>query len=129
VLAQWLGPDALTPGRFQILVVLWAANRPVPQREVVKALGVSRATVSALVETLVKDGYVEITPDPNDKRQVLVELTSTGKADTLRLIRSNTTRLRKSFADFSDADLRILADLLLRLNANLARLPMTGVKG
>jgi DNA-binding MarR family transcriptional regulator len=121
VLARWLGPDALTPGRFQVLVVLWAADRPVPQRDIVKALDVSRATVSALIEILAADGHIKVKPDPNDKRQVLVELTTTGGATTLRLVRSNTNRLRKTLGTFSDSELRTLADLLLRMNASLAR--------
>jgi DNA-binding MarR family transcriptional regulator len=121
VLARWLGPDALTPGRFQVLVVLWAADRAIPQRDIVETLGVSRATVSALIEILVADGLIKVRPDPNDKRQVLAELTTTGKATTLRLIRSNTNRLRKTLKTFTDSELRTLADLLLRLNASLVR--------
>ncbi|MDB5408099.1 MAG: transcriptional regulator, MarR family [Rhodospirillales bacterium] len=121
VLARWLGPDALTPGRFQVLVVLWAAERPLPQRDIVKALDVSRATVSALVELLEASGHLKVTSDPDDKRQVLVELTTIGRATTLRLVKSNATRLRKALGTFTDTELRTLANLLLRLNAGLAQ--------
>jgi DNA-binding MarR family transcriptional regulator len=121
VLARWMGRDALTPGRFQVLVVLWAADRPVPQRDIVKALDVSRATVSALIEILVDAGHIKVKPDPNDKRQVLVELTKAGRATTLRSVKSNADRLRKTFGTLTDADLRTLVGLLLRLNASLER--------
>jgi DNA-binding MarR family transcriptional regulator len=120
-LARWLGPDALTPGRFQVLVVLWAADRAVPQREIVEALDVSRATVSALVEILLAAGHVRVTPGSADKRHVLVELTAAGRATTLRLVKSNAARLRQTFGAFTDSELRTLVDLLLRLNASVER--------
>lgn len=121
VLARWMGLDALTPGRFQVLVVLWAAGRPIPQRDIVEALDVSRATVSALIEILVAAGLIKVKPDPNDKRQLLVELTRAGRGTTLRLVKSNADRLRKTFGTLTDADLRTLSGLLLRLNASLER--------
>ncbi len=121
VLARWMGPDALTPGRFQVLAVLWAAGRAVPQREIVKALDVSRATVSALVDILVTAGHVAVRPDGQDKRQVLVELTDSGRATTLRLVKLNATRLREALQPLSDADLSALIDLLARMKSALER--------
>jgi DNA-binding MarR family transcriptional regulator len=114
-LARWLGHDAMTPGRLQVLAVLWARNGPVPQREIVGELKVSRPTVSGLVETLVAEGHVTATPDPSDKRQVLVALTPAGLAMTERLVRDNTERLRETFGALSDDELRTLSQLLRRL--------------
>ena len=120
-LARWLSPDALTPGRFQVLAVLWAAGRSVPQRDVVRALDVSRATVSALVEALQADGHVKVTPSLDDRRRVLIELTPAGRATILRLIKANAARLREAWGMLTDAELRSLLDTLSRLNAALER--------
>ena len=98
-----------------MLAVLWARNGPVPQREIVGELKVSRPTVSGLVETLVAEGHVTATPDPSDKRQVLVALTPAGLAMTERLVRDNTERLRETFGALSDDELRMLSQLLRRL--------------
>ena len=55
------------------------------------------------------------TPDPSDKRQVLVALTPAGLAMTERLVRDNTERLRETFGVLSDDELRMLSQLLRRL--------------
>ncbi|WP_267427102.1 MarR family transcriptional regulator [Methylobacterium sp. GC_Met_2] len=114
VVSRWLGDDALTPGRWQVLAVLWSRDRPVPQREIVEALKVSRANVSMLVEALQKEGQITASPDPADGRQVLVSLTPAGHEVTERLVRETAGKLRSSLA-LSDDELRLLADLMARI--------------
>jgi len=114
-LSRWLGSDALTPGRWQVLVVLWSADRPLPQREIVDALKVTRATVSGLVETLLREGHLTTTLDPEDKRQVLVSLTPGGRNTTARLVRENAVRLRHTFRGLNDDELQQLGRLLARM--------------
>lgn len=114
-LAVWLGSDALTPGRLQVLMVLLARDQPIPQREIVHTLKVSRATVSDLVEVLQADGHVTTTQGVEDKRHVLVALTPAGRDMTKRLARQNADQLRREFASLDDDELRTLADLLARM--------------
>lgn len=114
LVSRWLGDDALTPGRWQVLVVLWSSERPLPQREIVAALNVSRATVSALVKTLQREGHVLVAPDPGDGRHALVSLTPAGRAMTDRLIRETAGNLRGCLR-LDDAELRLLTGLLSRL--------------
>ncbi|WP_175821265.1 MarR family winged helix-turn-helix transcriptional regulator [Burkholderia sp. BCC0419] len=114
-LSKGLGDDALTPGRFQVLTVLWAAQHPVPQREIVNALGVTRATVSHLVDGLLTEGHVHVTSTETDKRQVLVELTPTGRRMTMRLVQANAERLENLFRALEKGDSESLARLLSRL--------------
>ncbi|WP_053082628.1 MarR family winged helix-turn-helix transcriptional regulator [Methylobacterium platani] len=116
IVARWLGDDALTPGRWQVLAVLWSRGEPVPQREIVGALKVSRANVSMLVDALQTEGHVEALSDPADRRQVLVSLTPTGRAVTDRLMRETAGKLRGSLA-LDDGELRVLTDLVMRLLA------------
>lgn len=117
MLSRWLGDDALSPGRFQVLIVLWAASEPVLQRDIVKALQVSRATVSELVESLAAEGYLSTAQSPDDKRQVLVELSAMGREATARIVRANAARLRAAFGGLTDEDLRTLSATLMRLDA------------
>ncbi len=114
-LSRWMGSDALTPGRWQVLVVLWSAARPMPQREIVEALKVSRATVSGLVEMLLAEGHVTATADAQDKRRILVALTPDGRIMTERLVHENAERLRGTFGALTDEELQTLAGLLARL--------------
>ena len=115
-LARWLGEDALTPGRLQVLVVLWSHREPVPQRELVQTLKVSRATISGLVEALANEGLVETSSDALDGRKVLVSLTLPAREMTQRLITENASRLRGTFHSLNDRELRTLIALLSRLH-------------
>ena len=115
-LARWLGEDALTLGRLQVLVVLWSHREPVPQRELVQTLKVSRATISGLVEALVNEGLLETRPDAHDGRKVLVSLTPAARKMTERLIAENASRLRGTFHSLNDRELRTLVGLLSRLH-------------
>ena len=119
LLSLWLSQEDLTPGRFQVLTVLWAADVPVPQREVVSVLRVSRATISGLVETLCKEGHVKAVPDTEDARQVLISLTVAGRATVDRIVRENAERLRNAFHALSDAELHTLVNLLQRTSLSI----------
>ena len=110
--ARWLGCDAISPGRFQLLALLWSRETAIPQRDLVNALRVSRATVSDLVDGLTREGMISTEPSASDRRQVLCSLTATGRAATERLIRDNAARLREAFSKLSDPDLVRLIELL-----------------
>lgn len=111
-LGRFLSDDALTPGRWQVLVVLWSHDGPVPQSDIVKSLEVSRATISGLVEVLRVDGHVKTTVSAADRRQVYVDLTDAARAMTGRLIKKNASRLRDEFHLLNDADLRQMLSTL-----------------
>ena len=115
MLTRWLEDDSLTPGRMQVLVVLWAHERPIPQRDIVRLLKVTRPTISGLVEALRAEGHVTTTQNVVDRRQMLVELTSSGRKMIIRLARQTGARLRDTFGALSDAELGTLRDLLRRL--------------
>ena len=119
LLSVWLSREGLTPGRFQVLTVLWATEMPMPQREVVNLLRVSRATVSGLIETLCREGHVIAVPDTEDARQVLVSLTVAGRATVDRIVRENAERLRNAFIALSDTELHALVNLLQRTSQSI----------
>ncbi len=114
-LAHWLGPDALSPGRMQMLMILWARNGPVLQRDLVDALGVSRASVSELVELLSRDKLVETKPDAQHGRRVYVALTLRGRKEATRQINQNGLRLDAALGKLSQVEKRDLIDRLDQL--------------
>lgn len=105
-LGRFLHSDALTPGRWQVLVVLWSRDAPTSQSEIVDALEVSRATVSGLVDALRSDGHVTTIVDPDDRRKTSVTMTDTAREMTARLIKKNASRLRDEFASLNEDDFR-----------------------
>lgn len=75
-LAQAAG---LTPAKLRVLQILSAeAGRQAPPSRLAGRMGVSQATVTALVDQLEKRGYVLRERSVADRRQLLVRLTERG---------------------------------------------------
>jgi DNA-binding MarR family transcriptional regulator len=72
-----LRPYDLGATQWYVLYQL-AHDGPTKQRDLVKALHVERATLSAIIAVLVRKGLVEQVPDPVDQRQKLLRMTATG---------------------------------------------------
>jgi DNA-binding MarR family transcriptional regulator len=115
-ITEWMAGTAGTPARFQILALLWASEGSgVPHKEIVKALEVTRATVSGLMTSLERDGLVKSTVDRDDRRNLVASLTSRGRAIVEKAIDSNATSLRAALAPLSANELETLMSLLRRL--------------
>ncbi|MCX2714289.1 MarR family winged helix-turn-helix transcriptional regulator [Mycolicibacterium sp. J2] len=74
-----LRPYDLGATQWYVLYQLVHAG-PTRQRELQRILQVERATLSAVVVTLVRKQLVEQVPDSTDQRQKLLRLTATGEA-------------------------------------------------
>lgn len=76
---RFLAKHGLSHGRFAILMYL---NRnpetPVNQTHLADAYGVSKATITGLIDGLERDAMVERLPDPGDRRASLVRLAPAG---------------------------------------------------
>ena len=115
-ITEWMAGTAGTPARFQILVLLWASEAGgVPHKEIVKALEVTRATVSGLMASLERDGLVRSTVDHDDRRNLIATLTSRGRAIFEKAIDTNVASLRAAYATLSADEQATLMSLLQRL--------------
>ena len=102
-----------------------AHDGPTMQRDLTRALQIERATLSAIVATLVRKGLIEQSPHSVDQRQRVLELTPAGRdlwdglpdpialtqavsfsgvdadelATTVRVLRAATRRLTESLSD------------------------------
>jgi DNA-binding MarR family transcriptional regulator len=113
---EWMADSATTPARFQILMLLWTTRgRGVPHKEIVRALGVTRATVSGLMAALERDGLVTSTVAGDDRRSLLASLTPKGEAIVEKAIETNRARLRTAFTALSSDELTTLTALLERV--------------
>ena len=70
--------QGLTSASFDLLSAIWAADGRETQAEIGKRLGLSRATISEAVTSLVTHGYVTRRPSDIDSRAVSLELTPAG---------------------------------------------------
>jgi DNA-binding MarR family transcriptional regulator len=116
VLNEWLEGTAGSSSRFQTLALLWAAgDRYVPHQEIIAALQVKRATVSALMFSLEQEGLVQSIGDENDRRRLLATLTEKGKSIIASALELNAQRLEKVLVDLSPDELQLLQSLLRRM--------------
>ncbi len=92
-----LGEHDISQGRFAVLMALWGQCRKHPTgmltpAELAEHAGVTRATMSGLVDTLVRDELVTRAPHPEDRRMMCVEVTQKGR-DLIREIMPRHFRL------------------------------------
>ena len=70
--------QGLTSASFDLLSAIWTADGRETQAEIGKRLGLSRATISEAVTSLVTNGYVTRRPSDTDSRAVSLDLTPAG---------------------------------------------------
>lgn len=121
--AQVLNSLGTRQGRFNLLLLVDKCKTPPPTAaELAEDTGVTRATVSGLLDGLEKEGLVERRMDSEDRRVVRVHLTSEGAA-LLDKVRPAYCRWFSSVVDtLSEEERSHLVSLLQKIQLQLARL-------
>src|SRR5688572_848503 len=84
VVESHLAKFDITQGRFGVMMALWGNSQrcgtasPLTPAELAERTGVTRATITGLVDTLERAGYVTRKPHPDDRRMMSVGLTKKG---------------------------------------------------
>ena len=115
---RWLEHHGLSEGRMSLL---WRLRRTgaVTLGEVAEEMNVSPRNVTGLVDHLERDGLVERTPHPDDRRSVRVALSPAGSAK-LDAIRAEMEGAREHMVKgFTDEELVDLRHLCLKLVLNM----------
>lgn len=86
--------------------------------ELARAAGVSSRNVTGLVDTLERAGMVTRTPDPDDRRAVLVSITGTGTGWVDEFRTPARMAMAAMFHGFTAEDVNRLRDLCLRVVVN-----------
>ena len=87
-IAELVQPFDLTPSSGLVLGILADAQSPLPPHQIAERLIISRATVTGLLDSLERRGYVRRLPHASDRRMLLIELTDAGRqvAHDFRLV-------------------------------------------
>ncbi|MEU9288935.1 MarR family transcriptional regulator [Streptomyces sp. NPDC048275] len=104
------------PG-FRVLFAIWLAG-PVEAKKVAELSGMSRAAVSALVNTLERDGLVSKERAPYDGRAVQLSLTDAGRESITSAFQVHNEREQEWAGSLSQDELHTLIDLLGKLTAH-----------
>jgi DNA-binding MarR family transcriptional regulator len=95
---------SLSVPQFRVLTFL--SHRPgAPLSSVAEHLGVARSTASATVDRLVRRQLVQRKTHPEERRSVVLTLTSTGMQHLQQVRDAASTRMAKVLAGLSAADL------------------------
>ncbi len=116
----YLSPYGISGGRMSILMQLTKEPEDaVTPGELADRCGVTRATISGLVDGLIKDGYVERLRDPKDRRVQPVRLTKSGCEHMEALLPAYFKKVGEVFSVL-DTDERMHAlRILKKLESNL----------
>lgn len=76
-----LRPFGLMSGQLPVIFAL-ADGKQQPQRELVRLAAVEQSTMAKTLARMERDGLIQRTPDPNDRRSALISLSSSA-ADRL----------------------------------------------
>jgi DNA-binding MarR family transcriptional regulator len=109
-------PD-IEPWEFDVLAALRRAGKPyrLSPGQLLRETMVTSGTMTNRIDRLSDRGLVERSPDPHDRRGVLVGLTAVGKRAVDGAFETLLASERELLAELSTAERRDLAGLLKRL--------------
>lgn len=127
----------ISHGRFGVLMLLWRSLRPRAARllgcdecvpgprtpaELADAAGVTRATMTGLIDTLERDGFVKREPDPDDRRMMSVRLTPAGEKFLIQFLPGHFKSIAKVMSPLTESERRTLVQLLGKIQQQAAAL-------
>ncbi|KUI35533.1 MarR family winged helix-turn-helix transcriptional regulator [Mycobacterium sp. GA-2829] len=114
-----LGDSGVSTPRSKLLSEI-ERMQPVRSAEVARAVGVTQATASSLVDALVREGLVARAPDPDDRRAVRLTTTVAGREQARAWRGQYTEAAHAMFSCLDPDEVRQLTALLTKLGDGLA---------
>ncbi|VFR54130.1 Transcriptional regulator, MarR family [plant metagenome] len=118
--AALLAPHGLSEGRFVLLFLLDAAPDGLAPHALAREAGVSRATITGLLDGLERAGLVVRQAAADDRRALTVRLTRQGRALAGQLFETHAQWVAGLFGGLSAAERATLAALLDKVGGALA---------
>jgi DNA-binding MarR family transcriptional regulator len=105
---------------LQVLLVLWKKNQ-VNQQEVADTIQKSKASLTPLIDKLVKKKLVTRSEDPGDRRNKIISLTNTGKQYKKKFAPMMTEMYALIKGSIPDEKLQQTTAILLTASSNTTR--------
>ena len=136
-----LADHHISHGRFGVLMLLWRSVQPRAAKmlgtdpcvagprtpaELAEAAGVTRATMTGLIDTLERDGFVKREPDPDDRRMMSVLLTPRGERFLLEFLPGHFKSIASLMSTLTETERKTLVRILVKVQQQAAKL---GPKG
>ena len=111
----------IVPAHGPALLFLFQQNKPVPIKMIVERIGRVKSTVTVMINTLEKYGYIRKSPCETDNRVTFVELTSNGRKLQKDFDEISKTLLEKVYGKMQKKDREELVKQLNQIEQNLCR--------
>ncbi len=134
VVEAHLSTHEISQGRFGVLMALWGScqragcEKPLTPAELADRTGVTRATMTGLIDTLERSGLVTRTPHPEDRRMMSVGLTSRGEKLLERIMPEHFKRMAWLMGLLSEVERKAFVRLLTKVLERAAELPPPGAQ-
>jgi DNA-binding MarR family transcriptional regulator len=115
------GIKGIVPAHGSVLSFLLQQSQPVAIKAVVENVRRVKSTVTVMIDTLVKHGYLRKLPCETDSRVTYVELTPKGRRIQKDFEEISQTLLSKLYGDMSEKDRERLVRQLERIESNLSQ--------
>lgn len=116
--AARLAPHRLSEGKFILLFLLEGRSDGLSPHELADRAGVTRATITGLLDGLERDGFITRHASAQDRRKITVRLTEGGQAIARNLFDEHTAWITSLFAGFSEEERQVLGGFLHRIWKN-----------
>ncbi|MBH1627658.1 MarR family transcriptional regulator [Stenotrophomonas maltophilia] len=110
--AARLAPHGLSEGRFIVLFLLHGAGGALPPHLLAERAGVTRATISGLLDGLQREGLLQRRSDDGDGRRLQIVLTAPGKRLAESLFEQHTHWISGLFNGLDAGEQQQLSQLL-----------------
>ncbi|MGH7820504.1 MAG: MarR family winged helix-turn-helix transcriptional regulator [Candidatus Binatia bacterium] len=111
----------LSKGKFTVMMLLlFEGDRsPISPSDLAEKTGVTRATITGLLDGLERDGLVRREPSAEDRRKLIVRLTTRAERLLRDFLPGHFRRISALMSGLTRAEKRSLVDLLAKVRAGL----------
>ena len=110
--ATRLGRHGLSEGKFVLLSLLRDVPEGLSPHALAERAGVTRGTITGLLDGLERDGFLARHADQFDRRKLLVRLSTKGNMAAATLVDEHAQWIASLFADFTPEEMQLLSALL-----------------
>ncbi len=115
----------LSHAALNALAVIEGAGGPIPTGEISARMHITTGTMTSVLDTLERNGYIKRIADPNDRRRVLVDITPDAQGVLDKMLPEVQHVVAGAMANIDSDALRTLLDALAAVSAAIAAVPDT----
>lgn len=113
----------LSHAALNALAIIEGNGAPIPAGAVGAQMHITTGTMTSVLDTLERNGYIERLSDPDDRRRVLVDVTPSAQALLDNLLPEVVQATTAALAGFSAKELNDFLDTLGRVRQAIAAVP------